>query len=365
MTEACSKIYDIFKEYFGEEHVDIQCADTARPFILVWWPEVTVTNDNDRSIDIQDLYAKIILTPEGTIPYEFSGFQLTRSTISTKQFHSGYVHSHVMPSRDRVPQFSDPCLGSGPIRHTIMELRNHFEEVTWMLFCRELALYVTVESLRGGPYIRLETVGGKEELHQYDDYNMSKRLYSFSSLDTFYCRSRNGVSIPKEKLQTILKDFAEYYLEYGHLKLRYHEEEYKVNMTCLKYIIDLSTTFIKWFNEYGNEEDRELLYNRGVLNEVIISGNKVYKPASTSVHVNSHLEGTTMFQFKDRNVCFHLFEVANEEEHKSLLLSPTISMFILANILKIINYRFKNEHNNRSERGERASSATYQRVYYV
>ena len=38
-----------------------------KPFILVWFPHVTVTNEHDRSTEIDNLYAKIVLEYDGTI----------------------------------------------------------------------------------------------------------------------------------------------------------------------------------------------------------------------------------------------------------------------------------------------------------
>ena len=114
-------VYEIFQDFFVEEFVDLQFennngltfdakylipsnideesfADTdlteaelneAKAFgnrwiacIYVWWPNVTVTNENNRSIQIKDLYAKIRVNKDGYIPYEYEGFTLLRSTFS-------------------------------------------------------------------------------------------------------------------------------------------------------------------------------------------------------------------------------------------------------------------------------------------
>jgi len=176
-------VYEIFKNFYGEEFTDLQEMpsdeelsdmlrqfwdiqpmgtnsyelddedyatlksryDNTRAIIMVWWPSVTVSNENDRSILIHDLYARVDITPDGRIPYEMTGFKLNRTTFTDVQFESGYIHSHV-PSRCGLPNFQNPCLGRGPIRNTIADLKNNYEEALWMLFCQELSLYVTVES---------------------------------------------------------------------------------------------------------------------------------------------------------------------------------------------------------------------------
>lgn len=126
-------IYDIFKGFFGEDNVDLQeysedyirgslsiflQADATKTegmentyevsdallkriednyssfksIIYVWWSNVTITNENDKSINIQDLYAKVGIQMDGRIPYENVGFLLNRATYTKEQFLSNYMH---------------------------------------------------------------------------------------------------------------------------------------------------------------------------------------------------------------------------------------------------------------------------------
>ena len=118
IPEKVEGVYQVFKDFFGEDVVDLQQLVTPQriqetavvlfgqkqefsdvdlagmltaieqnqgyPFILVYWPSVTVTNENDRSVVIQDLYAKVHLTYNGTIPYEYEGFSLNRATFENE-----------------------------------------------------------------------------------------------------------------------------------------------------------------------------------------------------------------------------------------------------------------------------------------
>jgi hypothetical protein len=206
------EVYDVFQNFFGEQFTDLQEVpeddliisslsnwnvhpgdaegtwllngrqltsvknqwSTLKPVIMVWWPEVTVTNENDKSITIQDLYAKIQITLEGRIPYEVRSFMLCRTTFSEVQYISGYQHSH-LPSFRGISGFEAPCLGTGPINNTVLELKNNCDSTEWMLFCQELSMYVTVESLRGGPYIRMETIGSKRQSSDYTDFKLTSR----------------------------------------------------------------------------------------------------------------------------------------------------------------------------------------------
>lgn len=126
-------VYEVFKNFFGEEFVDLQrnyslktvIASTLQemdiqatqegdakvyelsktqlekvtdPFehrkcyIYVWWPQVVVTNEHDKSITIQDLYAKVPVQLDGRIPYEEVGFLLNRATYTRMQFLCDYLH---------------------------------------------------------------------------------------------------------------------------------------------------------------------------------------------------------------------------------------------------------------------------------
>ena len=120
-------VYEVFKNFFGEEYVDLQSEvnliehipspeedgehydipqelfDNLQNLyqgaywdIIVYWPRVTITNEHNRSIDIYDLYAKITIQKDGTIPFEYRGFTLNRSRYTKEQFNhkngSGYMH---------------------------------------------------------------------------------------------------------------------------------------------------------------------------------------------------------------------------------------------------------------------------------
>ena len=90
-------VYEIFKEFFGEERIDMQDIPTFEevralirdndglanvisnigfhfncPFILVHFPHVTVKNEHDSSTEIDDLFAKVPINYFGTLGGRFS-----------------------------------------------------------------------------------------------------------------------------------------------------------------------------------------------------------------------------------------------------------------------------------------------------
>ena len=389
------QVYDIIKDFFGEEHVDLQgiptdsellevmavyevtdigegryevSADALNrikryygslvPFILIWWPRVTVTNENGRSVNIQDLYAKVKVTMEGRIPYEYRGFMLCRTTYSKVQYLCGYMHSHV-PSFYSMPDFALPCLGTGPINNTIMDLKNGFDELIWMLFCQELSLYVTVESLKGGPHFRMEQIGSRRELYGYSEY---KDGYTLTAI---YSNHRIMETERIDYFNNILSDFILYYLQYGHLSVNYKNGMFEAGMTYFDYMIDVSNAFIDFFNQFGNSESLGRLHHDKFIVKALAADNRFYDPDDRGYHRNSlQDEGNDMFIFKGEMKHLHIEQEEESETTVTTLLANDIAMYILSNVLKIINYRYRNEHNNKSG-SERASATTYKAVCYL
>ena len=58
-------------------------------FILVHFPHVRVTNEHDRFVDINHLWAKVKISYDGTLN---GGFLLNRSEYTLLHFNSGYMH---------------------------------------------------------------------------------------------------------------------------------------------------------------------------------------------------------------------------------------------------------------------------------
>lgn len=394
LCQRVNNIYDIFKGFFGEEFVDLQSpkediikldiASFVAPYrtasdadeyelkesrlkeletlfsdrkviIYVWWPVVIVTNENNRSINIQDLYAKIEITLEGRIPYENTGFLLNRATYTREQFLSNYLHSHIqnIPKQD-FTHFGSPCLGRGPIKDTISTLKNEYSDTFWLLFCQELSMYVTVESLTGGPWKRLEQVGGINKLTEYNGYKLEDA--STCTFDVFFDRNQ-------------LKEFIRYYLQYGHLSLSYMNGKFVCGMSYYEFIIDISNAFIDYYNEDLSEPGDQLskCYDRRLLNKVILVNNSFYKEGDNHTDSNSLslYKNKFVLKFKGKEIRTNIIDDEDKEDKETAtVIDHCVAMYVLNNILRTINFRYKNEHNN-TERREETSSTTNQRIIYL
>lgn len=391
-------IYDVFKGFFGEDFVDMQYEmgdekkvksflfarisdkiveknfDTPyevteeslkdiestyrdRRFIIyVWWPTVTVTNEYDRSVNIKDLYAKIEIQNDGCIPYECAGFLLNRATYTKKQFTSDYMHSHIngIP-KGNFSKFLPPCLGSGPIRETINTLKNECDEATWMLFCQELSMYVTVESIAGGPWRRMENIGDKSLNSEYIDYTFDK------------ADKNHFISVFTNES---LKNFIQYYLKHGHLSLRYVNGRFTCGMLYYEYIIDISNAFINYYNQYLKSTARKLedCFTYKLLKSVIVADEKFYKEGNDSINAPSlsNYQDKLVLTFKGKEIRTKITDInyGNRESFQTTVINHTLAMYILQRILRTINFRYQNEHNSKPKRKQSITSAC-ERVFYL
>lgn len=355
IPQRVADVYEIFKNFFGEQFTDLQTCGGY--YIMVWWPTVTVTNDNNKNVIIKDLYARIQVTSQGKIPYENRGFMLNRTTFSNEQWASGYSHSHIPRIyHQEIPRWANPCLGRGPINNTIMDLKNEYEEAVWMLFCQELALYVTVESLAGGPYIRMEEIGASKELRDFRKFTQVENIRYF------------GRGFEDEDFDRTLKEFILWYLQHGHLKFDYSQERFKCGLPYYDFMIDISNSFIEWFNLFGTRSKLEVLYQNDIILEVKVAQGKFYKSDALSPINTSNVEGRPILQFKGDVKNLHIEPpVLDNEEYLTTLLHHNLAMYILGRILRVINYRYCNEHNKLPESGsiQEGTSSTYQTVFYL
>lgn len=391
LWQKVKTVQEIFNGFFGKEHVDLQIpyydiidylkeqditgvkpegsseelyevSDECfkilqiglRSFfanIYVWWPKVTVTNEYDKSIDIQDLYAKIKINIDGRIPYESIGFLLNRATYTADQFLSDYMHSHIQYiPRGCFSNFMPPCLGRGPIKNTILSLKNDFDEVTWMLFCQELSMYVTVESIAGAPWHHLENVGIKVKDRRYSRFDFkdaSIALFTkFFPLDT-------------------LKDFIKYYLQNGHLSISYREGKYVCGMPYYEYILDISNSFIEYYNKYLAKEPFDKYFASDLLiKDFVIEGQFYMMGGSTDRNLDIY-RNKFILSFKGKAVYTSIIKNDSDDTKQAILLNNVVAMFILRNILRTINYKYRNEYFNKFIYSEDTSSTPEKRVIYI
>ena len=297
-------------------------------FILVHFPHVRVTNEHSRFVDINHLWARVRVTYNGTLN---GGFTLNRSEYTMLHISSGYLHSHI--SNIPISNFTIfqlPCLGSGPIKDTISTLNRDYDEDMWNMFCLELSKYVTVESITGRPYHYLERLGTS---------NMEADLNSFI---TYLSPGIYEVDFRSHKL----KEFVRYFINSKKLKFNYVNGSYSIGMLFTEFIILISNEFIKWYNDQFNKEELTAkfaeLKRKCILKECIIDNGKIYYDEGRN-NVNTYAQyiGKKVCMFKGREITVDITDIAEvRNENKSIILNTHIALYILATILKVLNYRY-------------------------
>lgn len=363
LIEKPMEIYKIFCDFFGEELVDIQMVSRedyasrllgyensrlvniyeagsmapypSRVFILVRFPEVTITNEYDQSIDIWELYARVELGYNGKM---LGYFTLNRAEYNTAQLNSNYMHSHVsdIPIWD-FSSFQDPCLGEGPIRDTILTLRTEdFDELRWQLFCFELSKYVQVESIGGGPYHRLERVGSKEMSIGESNWNLSTNVGNIPHFNAF-----NNARV---------REFVTWLISRNKLKFDFNGYHYGISTTFLEWIVFISNEFIEWYNmklvagevsETYGDLLRQGLLRRGIIEEGVIKYDNSIIPRSYLEY-----EGQHVCTFKGEDVRVHIREeeVQIGDNNLSNFINVRLAEWIHRIILQVINFEYGNSN---------------------
>lgn len=297
-------------------------------FILVHFPHVRVTNEHDRFVDINHLWAKVKVSYNGTLN---GGFTLNRSEYTLLHIRSHYMHSHIssIPTED-FTQFQNPCTGSGPINGTISALNRDYDEDMWNMFCLELSKYVTVESVTGVPYNYLEKLGTNDMEVGVD------RFITYLSPNYY----NDTLSTNK------LRDFVRHFINTKKLKFNYVNGSYSIGMSLPEYIILISNEFISWYNDLFNKGEVtntfDNLKTRELLRECIIDNGKIYYDRGRN-NVNNYAQyiGKKVCVFKGREITVDITDIAKvRNENKSIILNTQTALYILNIILKVLNYRY-------------------------
>lgn len=366
LMEKPNRVYEIFCDYFGEDKVDMQGFKTLEeyindgvedsitlftPFILVWFPTITVKNEYHDSIDIQDVYIKVSISVTGAMEGHFG---INRATYPFSQFRSDFLHSHAPGINKSYPEeFLKMCLGKGPIADTVANLQAEYDEDLWQLFCCELDDYLQVESIEGGPYRRMSNINAKDSVRTFK-IRMEFNYFIIGGLDPYY---RSG-QVYNDSYYNLLKDFTRYLLKSGGFPVEFVDGTYSIGMSYIDCTIYISNKFIEWFNREDNPYRKifslQSLLDANILGyHSIINGKLFLIGEQISYHgVALPYEGDEICRFKGKRIFRHIMEEQeqNELSHPLFLMADIIKS-IVGTIIKVINYKYGRAENTHSEPG--------------
>ena len=362
-TESVNVVYDIFKDFFNEVRVDLQVnkrfksyfdnllvepseftldklssyslnvkldiADFINtyyhepPFyIFVHFPNVTITNEHNDSININDLYARIPIYWNGTLNRRF---EMIVTTYTRTLFNAGYCHSHLHHLYGNKPVFDTPCLGTGPLVETCKVLTLNFTEDNWKLFCVELSRYVTVESLLGTPYYRMTNITNKSSNRPIKVYNVPNYIWDHKELlvETIH-------NLVSKKL----------------LNFKYVNGEYNFANSEAELIRIISNEFIAIYNDKFNKkevtETLQQLANRFFIKKVKYYNDNYYFIGTVIDKIPSN---DVLFTFKGKDIKTVITEdITNVRQ--IYILNPDKISYIATKLLEFININYGKEQIN-------------------
>ncbi len=357
------QVLEIFNDFFGEDKVDMQgfpsldVVEAALPrtssdsvikhyiddncdgCILVHFPHVKITNEYDKSTDINHLFAKVSINTSGQLCGKFS---LNRSEYTVLHFTNGYMHSHIscIPTWN-FEEFQNPCTGSGPINNTICSLNKDFDADLWGLFCLELDKYVQVESIAGTPYHRLEglTPGG---------YSSSTiRCNRIALVNSINLRTICGNTTVLT--MTNIADFIKYVIDSNILKFTYQSGRYILAMSATEYYLRISNLFIKWYNKRYHTgvvtSTFEQLLGSGILRGYTFTNGHIVENSNSRIDYHNYI-GRKVCTFKGEDYRITISDAVDDPENNHILvLNKSLSDYIFTKIFNVINFSYGSKDN--------------------
>ena len=392
-TEIQNDIYDIVKGYYGEKFVDMQhykawslgdalmCEatidghyiaeyrnteyiDTAlarlydngssttlqfdNAIILIWFPEVTITNERNKSRLLKDIYVKLTVSPTGSL---VGVMEMARSTLSMEEYVSGYAHSHL---RNIDTVFRPPCFGNGPIVFTMGNLNSASSEDKWMLLCREIELYVGTESISGVPYHRMSNICGAD---------MDSRVFSGAYPTAWYhgCPDFLHDSNPELKALTIflVKKFLFHYMTSGKYGITFSNGQYKITDSISELNQEMTKDYVKWLEKafrYKTKAEDEAHVPFGTFNEIyyrnswpIVDGvlTNDGKLRYGKYRMTDTLSGMYICDFKDSEIRIN---VTGAESIYHNILNPLITFIFINAVDRILNIYYNGKGEDSREK---------------
>jgi len=176
---SLSNIIEVFDEVFGREYWDMQVEPRAyhnlggnsvynkELNVVVRFPELTVTNENERSILLENFFLRLVFNGRRTYNLETSDYTYffdmranlegKLNTPSAQQLYKDYHHSHIHSSADRI-NFQSFCTGRNFFSDLYRGYNNDPCKENLFMLAKYMINMASTESLAGVPYIKMDTV---------------------------------------------------------------------------------------------------------------------------------------------------------------------------------------------------------------
>ena len=350
--------YSLVEKYFEEflkldkdtinAKIELTMRDLPLYAIIVHFPTVVIRNEHDKTHETSHFYIKIELLSSGKM---YSGFLVKRSHFTKNELEVGYMHSHC-PSGTCNPtqNWSSSCLGSGPIQRTEARLNSNCDLDMWMLFCNELERYIQVESLDGGPYIRMSSIP--------ETTSTGNSLYNYTNAKDFMAKTNKTVynDMRNNIYAGLFKPFIRQYAESFNLPFRRINNFIKPGFTYDEFLINISQAFITYLNDLNLSETdviyikEYVLVEAAMVNEVI---NIVSQSRSNRNNWRQYEQyiGYEIGVFQGNPITFQIVDNVQVQERNNhfRILHPKWALPVLQLIIDLLNNEYgRNTQTNQT-----------------
>lgn len=340
-----------------------------RIFFVIRYNNVTVSNEEGESAYLGDLMCTFYIQ-DNMIPYKHpegykrdlkvSNLYMTRISYSPEHFATSFVHPHCKPLSLNINKiyFSHCCLGRGPLSELIMNFNSEIIIDTYelvMLYSANIDSFVNVESLKGGPYIKISSV--KSYSFSANEYNMQRYI-----VDHFVSSSSisNNVWIFISKYPTLIYMFIDNIMSRKILRPEIvssnHRNIFDNTTTFLKIknldnemLIELSKIFNDCLMCYCmslNIDHNSIIPDAllgGIVIKAVVRDGMVYRITDTKSNIDKIIEiinknnGSEIILFNNESVRLNIPipEIKNNDIKFTYILSNTFAYSMMYNISKM------------------------------
>lgn len=344
-------VFEIMSDYFGEDRVDLvfplsdkkmttlfeeykdirdidlylkkqQDSTVLNAYTLIHIPETVIRNEFNESHVIKDFFFRI----------EFSLYSILwkiealRTTYTIDEYYSQYIHSHVGRLDKKHPKiFGIICTGTSPLSTTITNLKTDPDDDLWMMLCSELEDFAQVESIDGGPFIKMNEIRNPNIITYRE-----QPTYVVCS-DYFY--------------KTNIKNFIAYALSQNIFKIGFAGNSFFIAEDPYRLLLKLSDCFIEWYNA-GSDKSWSPLKEK-ILWEANLRYPYVEYVKERDISISSSIydrNGETVLTFKGRGIPLKI-EKTEVSPAQCLLLDISVFGGITNAVLTALNFSYNTKTN--------------------
>lgn len=152
--------------------------------------------------------------------------------------------------------------------------------------------------------------------------------------------------------ETNTKNFINYFINKKVLKFNYINNSYSIGLSFVEYLVLISNVFIEWYNNYIKKhhiDDYHYLIQRNVLKKCYIKDNIIYYKKEVEIQniEYSEYQNAYICNFKGESIKLNITN--NQIENKdtwNIILNYKIALYILNLILKVLNIKYGKTGNN-------------------